>query len=115
FRPSVHPSFQKFLAQRRVPQQNFRVAFGVRHQDADPPHLVRLLRPRGERPAYCTAEKRDELTPLHSITSSARASRVGGTSRPSARAVMRLITSSNLLACTTGRSAGLAPLRIRPA
>src|SRR5260370_1088601 len=29
------------------------------------------------------AEKRDELAPVHSITSSARASRVGGTSRPS--------------------------------
>ena len=27
----------------------------------------------------------------------------------------RLITNSNLVACTTGRSAGLAPLRMRPA
>jgi hypothetical protein len=43
-----------------------------------------------------------------SITSSARASSVAGTSRPSALAVGRLMTSSNLLACTTGRSAGLA-------
>ena len=51
----------------------------------------------------------------HSITSSARASSVGGTSRPSTRAVWRLMTSSNLLACTTGRSVGLAPLRMRPA
>ena len=32
----------------------------------------------------------------HSITSSARASRVGGTSRPSALAVFRLMTSWNL-------------------
>src|SRR5262249_49901379 len=48
-------------------------------------------------------------------TSSARASSVGGTSRPSIRAVWALITSSNLLDCTTGRSAGLAPLRIPPA
>jgi hypothetical protein len=29
------------------------------------------------------AEQRDELAPRHSITSSARASRIGGTSRPS--------------------------------
>ena len=40
------------------------------------------------------AEERDELAPLHSITSSARAS-TGGTTRPSALAVLRLITSSN--------------------
>src|SRR5436190_18586529 len=45
----------------------------------------------------------------HSITSSARASSVGGTSRLSALAVERLITNSNLLDWTTGRSAGLAP------
>ena len=50
----------------------------------------------------------------YSITSSARASSVGGTSRPSVRAVSALITSSNLLDCTTGRSAAFAPLRIRP-
>src|SRR5438128_8385674 len=50
--------------------------------------------------------------PHHSITSSARASSVGGTSRPSALAVLRLITSSNVVGCSTGRSAGLAPLRI---
>ena len=36
---------------------------------------------------------------LHSITSSARASSDGGTSRPSALAVLRLITSSNFVGC----------------
>ena len=41
-------------------------------------------------------EPHDELAPFHSITSSARASSVGGTSRPSALAVLRLITNSNL-------------------
>src|SRR6478736_1051933 len=46
----------------------------------------------------------------YSITSSARASSVGGTSRPSALAVIRLITRSNLVGCTTGRSAVLSPL-----
>src|SRR5262245_24726086 len=54
-------------------------------------------------------------TTCHSITSSARASSVGGISRPSIRAVSALMTRSNLLDCTTGRSAGLAPLRMRPA
>jgi hypothetical protein len=51
----------------------------------------------------------------YSITASARASRPGGMVRPMARAVLRLITSSNLVDCRTGRSAGLAPLRIRAA
>jgi hypothetical protein len=48
----------------------------------------------------------------HSIISSARADNVGGTSMPSAFAVLRLITNSNLVDCTIGRSAGLAPLSI---
>ena len=52
-------------------------------------------------------------TSRYSINSSARAARVGGTSRPSAFAVLRLITNSNLVDCTTGRSTGLAPLRTR--
>src|SRR4051794_22974311 len=54
------------------------------------------------------------LTRAYLITSVARASRDGGTVRPSALAVLRLITSSNLLGCRTGRSAGLVPFRILP-
>jgi hypothetical protein len=50
----------------------------------------------------------------HSITSSARTSINGGIARPSTFAVFRLRTNSNLADCTTGRSAGLAPLRIWP-
>jgi hypothetical protein len=50
----------------------------------------------------------------HSITSSARARIDGGTVSASALAVLRLMTSSNLVGCWTGRSAGLAPLRIFP-
>src|SRR3954454_22628645 len=45
----------------------------------------------------------------HSITSSARASRVGGISRPSALAVFRLTASSYSVAAWTGRSAGFWP------
>src|SRR4051794_533801 len=51
-------------------------------------------------------------TILYSITSSARSSSVGGTVSPSALAVLRLISSSNFVGCSTGRSAGFAPLRI---
>src|SRR5262245_43499175 len=74
---------------------------------------LRLLRTRSERPGGRSGEHRDELASLHSITSSARASSVGGTSSPSALAVLRLMTSSNLLGFCTGRSAGFPPLRMR--
>ena len=74
----------------------------------------RLLRPRRERPSSrCASEQRDELAPCHSITSSARASSEGGTVKPSALAVLRLITSSNLVGSCTGKSAGFSPLRMR--
>src|SRR5262249_27541884 len=74
-----------------------------------------LLRARRERPCCRPAtEQRDELAPSHSITSSAKAISLSGILRPRALAVVRLITSSNLVGCTTGRSAGLAPLRILP-
>src|SRR5215831_4811050 len=56
----------------------------------------------------------DELAPFQSINSSARASSAGGTVRPNASAVLRLMTRSALVNCTTGRSAGFSPLRIRP-
>jgi hypothetical protein len=50
----------------------------------------------------------------HSITSSASARSFAGMSRRSAFAVLRLMTNSNLVGCTTGRSAGFSPLKIRP-
>src|SRR5262249_8395720 len=75
----------------------------------------RLLRARCERPCCCRAAKqRDELAPLHSITSSTKEISRAGISMASALAVLRLITNSNLVSCWTGRSAGLSPLRMRP-
>src|SRR5262249_45129476 len=73
-------------------------------------------RPRRHRPTRCRpAEQRDDLAaPDHSITSSARARILSGTSMPSALAVLRLMMSSNLVGCITGSSEGLSPLRIRP-
>src|SRR5262245_66207852 len=77
-------------------------------------HRRRLLRICCKRPCRSHASKQaDELAALHSITSSARASSVGGTSRPSVFAVLRLITSSYLVGACTGRSAGFSPLRMR--
>jgi hypothetical protein len=49
---------------------------------------------------------------LYSITSSARTSKGGGTVRPTAFAVLRFMTRSNLVACSTGRSPALAPLNL---
>src|SRR6516162_11001475 len=49
----------------------------------------------------------------YSITSSARASSVGGTSRPSVFAAFRLITSSYLVGACTGSSLGFSPRRMR--
>src|SRR5262249_40946116 len=72
----------------------------------------RLLRARRERPRRHAAEQRHELAALHSITSSARASSVAGTSRPSALAVVRLIARSNFVGCSTGSSLGFAPFNI---
>ncbi len=57
-------------------------------------------------------EQMQQVHHYYSITSSARASTVAGRSRPSALATFKLMTSSNLVGCSTGRSAGLAPLKI---
>src|SRR5215207_6886638 len=49
--------------------------------------------------------------PSHSITSSARADSLGGTSMPSALAALKLMTNSNLDNGKIGRSAGFSPLK----
>src|SRR6516165_7911245 len=83
------------------------------HEHANAPPALRLLRARRERPrCRRAAKKRDELAARHSITSSASCWRCKGTSMPSALAVCRLMTNSNLVDCTTGRSAGFEPWRI---
>jgi hypothetical protein len=49
---------------------------------------------------------------IHLITRSALANTFGGIVMPICLAVLRLITNSNLVGCSTGKSAGLVPLRI---
>src|SRR5262249_53100198 len=87
-------------------------------QDPDHRHR-RLLRARGRRPNERrrhgrAARQRDEGASVHSITSSAMASSPGEKVTPRALAVWRLMMNSNFVGCTIGRSAGLAPLRMRP-
>src|SRR5262249_36391626 len=48
----------------------------------------------------------------YSITSSAVICSMTGIARPSAAAVVRLMTRPNFLGCSIGRSRGLVPLRI---
>src|SRR5262249_42445178 len=71
-----------------------------------------LLRAHRDRPRGGHApEERDEIAPPHSITSSASESRLSEILMPSALAVFKLITVSNLVGCNTGSSEGFAPLR----
>ena len=61
-----------------------RIAPGESHQHTYAPHPLALLRARRERPrGHGASEQRDELAPLHSITSSAMASTPGGIVTPS--------------------------------
>src|SRR5262249_26370557 len=65
---------------------------------------------RGERGKH--EKYRSDKLVHFSMTWSARASTDCGIVRPSALAIFRLMSSSNVVGCSTGRSAGLAPLRI---
>src|SRR5262249_291690 len=63
-----------------------------------------LLRARNHRPRRCAAEPRDELAPVHSMTSFALR-RIGvGSSMPMAFAVLRFTAKSNRLGCSIGMS-----------
>src|SRR5262249_24948423 len=97
------------------PSLKVRIVRSGRQQHADAPHALALLGVRRERPHGRTANERDEVAPLHSITSSARASSVGGISSPSAFAVLRFITNSNFVGSWIGRSPGFSPLSMRAA
>src|SRR5262245_23318239 len=105
--------FLQALLERGEPALPFRIIFGKPLQYSDAPHSLALLRARGKRPRRRDAEQCDEIATFHSITSSARASSVSGTSRPSALAVLRLMTRSYLAGACTGRSPGFSPLRMR--
>src|SRR3954451_7517707 len=83
-------------------------------QETDPRDFRWLPRMRCERPRRRrAAEQRDEIAAFHSMTSSARESSDGGTVRPSALAVVRLIAVTYLVGACTGRSAAFSPLRMR--
>src|SRR5262249_41146789 len=69
------PELVELLAQRRISSLSLRIALGVDQDHAQPSDALALLRARGGRPKNRrrhrrAAEQRDELAPLHSITSS---------------------------------------------
>jgi hypothetical protein len=79
-------------------------------------HATASVEDRGvPNPDSCTAATGVHELMLHSMTSSVMASTPGGRVKPSALAVFRLMIKSNLESCTTGRSIGFSPLRMRPA
>src|SRR6516162_9892049 len=85
-------------------------------QHANPSHALALLCARRKRPCNRrAAEQRDELAAPHSITSSASKSRLSEILMPSFLAALRLMTNSNFVGRSTGKSAGWVPLRMRPA
>src|SRR5262249_6622208 len=109
------PQVPKRFSERRDERLRQGIVFVRPHEHADASHALALLRRRRERPGRRAPKPRHELAAVHSITSSASASRFGGISRPIILAVLRLMTNSNLVDCRTGKSAGLAPLRMAPA
>jgi hypothetical protein len=58
-----------------------------------------------QKQTFCAKERR------YSITSSARANSVAGTVIPNPPAVLRLIANTNLVGCSTGRSAGFSAFK----
>jgi hypothetical protein len=87
------------------------------------PQLAELKTSRNDagrpQPPCCASEQRTfasfvvrRIATRHRITSSACSMIDSGIVMPSARAVLRLTTSSNLVGCSIGKSPGLAPLRI---
>lgn len=88
--PSYQAVYHKFAAQCPLRSESYRI----------------LVLPRKD------AMAQERRQPTYSITSSASGNNVGGTVRPSAFAVFRLMTKVNLLACSIGRSPGFSPPRI---
>ena len=113
---TVCPSTAEFVHPIEERLQRDRL-LGMRawHEHADTAHArCRRLCSQQRRVAReVAAESEHQKSSLvQSITLSARSRMDRGTVMPRAFAVFRLITSSNRVGCSTGRSAGLAPLRI---
>src|ERR1700688_380025 len=85
------------------------------HLSPEPRHMGTRLQVDRHFPRIPTRSNPDLACdrPPHSMTSSARVTRVCGKLRPIAAAVLRLTDSVNLAGSCTGNSAGFSPLRMR--
>jgi len=93
---------------RFVGMRNFLViTLGLLERSAVP-GAIGLPRTRRDRPSRRAAEKRDEIAPSHVVFPQMPQDRTIIVN-PRVLADLRLATSSNLLGCWTGKSAGLAP------
>src|SRR5262249_4641235 len=97
---------------KRIHQRHIRIARAAAEGAEHRPHT--LLRDGRDPACRGGAEQAKKWGASHSMTSSAVASSVGGRVRRIARAVARLMMSSNLVGRATGMSAGFSPLRMRP-
>ena len=86
--------------------------YGPSHREARDASASLRISVHHPKNTFATKSAKRRHSPTYSITSSARASNVGGMVRPSALAVLRLIFISNFVGCSTGSSAGSAPLII---
>ena len=114
-------NFMTTLPERSVPRPlDAQSAFAVTSDKGATRELPRSMSALPPKADMCSATRDVRFVPIadialfHWITSSAPAISERGTVRPSALAVLRLMTSSNLVVRSIGRSAGLSPLRIRP-
>jgi hypothetical protein len=86
---------------------------GVHHLTLPFPRRRRLIDPRRQLRPQAPADCGVAGVVVHSMIWSARARSDDGMARPSALAVLRLITSSNFVGCSMGKSPGRAPRRMR--
>jgi hypothetical protein len=91
----------------------FRIDRGCGQKHANAARTFALLPAPSKRHRRRAHNSRNELPPLHSITSSASASSFAGISRLVALAVARFMTNRKRVGCSNGRSAGFAPLKMR--
>jgi hypothetical protein len=91
---------------------DYQARYEAVRKPTDPPTFDEYLVLRD--PANWRLGPKSRHSTAYSITSSARVSSASGTSKWSIRAVVMLIADLNLIVCTTGSSAGLSPLRMRP-
>src|SRR5262249_13859317 len=105
--------FTKTLAQTLDCRERERRDYPDRHRPRWPGRTSDVGQHRPEPPRRRAAQQRDDLAPLHAMPSSARTKNVSEIARPSVLAVLRLTMSANFVGCSIGRSAGLAPLRMR--